>query len=422
MLLNEMNKKNKIISRYNKEVLLYLEVFQSGVIQFAKEFKIKNYFAKKITFGSHEKNDIFIPFSKIPNSIDIFKIGGETVEALLDQRLEGFLNNGQSFGDIKDFIAPKGSLGYLSEINSPLSVPLKLGSRGRFKINGFEIAFKIEEVKPERILPKKLGVDSGLFHFPDFDSRYEKFSPLFGIVFSLVIFIPCLFWLFNSPQKIRFGLEYLPEKIALQIIHPDHIRLLPFTMENQFENRRVTEQAVTLISELQRRWRAAETHKEFTSQIALLNKIPVQYENNNYEELAKVNLQKKYDELEQYRTSGQSPRYYSFLKPYPGFTTIVSGKSLGSNKISIKKRLAQIKKFDSAVKNYLKIDHEFMKDYLAPFEIKKAGIVDPPLTNRLLGPQPDISYQLEYLRYLEAEYLASKAEKSDFRKFLNAFI
>ena len=96
--------------------------------------------------------------------------------------------------------------------------------------------------------------------------------------------------------------------------------------------------------------------------------------------------------------------------------SIVSGKEGESNYFSIEKRMQQLIATDNAIVEYLKLDHLRMKEhYESNYGSKKKGIVAPPQTGQVIGPQVDPILFKRYDNYKSAEFYADIALHSKYR-------
>ncbi|WP_172603974.1 AgmX/PglI C-terminal domain-containing protein [Fluviispira sanaruensis] len=407
-------KRKKILS---DNAYLHLVVFQTGSIQVEKKLKISSLFTKKVNIGSKPTCDLFIPYARTLLEMCIFKIGRSYVDIILDPRLDGFLNSGNKYGELKEFTSPRGSLAKLTSIEDPLIVPLEYGSRGTIRYSGFDIAFKIEKEQ----IPKKInslkGADNNPFALPPYDVSIERNVIPISLIATGLAFVPVLFWLLNAPMKPETGLINLPAEVSLGFIAPDNLRLLPFVFKTQYSDENATKLAVFWVRELQKRWEYAEDGKEYKSIIPFLSNA---HKYMDYE-IPYENWEKKI--FDNYKNIDQSipfftlERYYQYLKPYPAFFTTLSGNNGESQYVTLIKRISQLKKTDAAIVEYLTSEHEILKDYYAKeFNAKKIGIVEPPSTGQVLGRQPAKSFYTEYQQYKDAERNASIAETSDFRR------
>ncbi len=408
--------KKKIL---NQNTFLFLQVFQTGALQLEKKLKIDSLFMRKIKLGDTAKCDLFIPFARTLLEMVLFKIGRNKVDIILDPRLDGFLSTGNKFGSLKEFTSPRGSLLQLTSIEDPLIVSLDYGSRGKIQFNGFDITFKIEKEQAIKYSPKVQKLERNIFQLPEFDVPIERKVIPISIIATGLAFIPIIFWLLKAPMEPSAGLINLPDDIAIKFIAPENIRLLPFVYKTKYDSTDNKKLAIFWIFELLKRWENAENNKPSESVIPFL-----QNAHNYIDETTKIEDWEKYIyenniAIEQHRTAKSSERYYSFLKPYPYFSSPVSGINGGSQYTVLLKRIKQLEKTDQAIIEYLEEEHEILKEFYAEkHKARKLGVVAPPSTGQVLGPQPDKSFINEFKNFKEAEREAEVSENSEYRKIL----
>lgn len=415
-MANYKNDKKKIL---NKNTFLFLQIFQSGAFQLEKKIKVNSLFFKKISIGSNENCDLFIPFARNLIEINIFKVGRNSVEIILDPRLDGFIKTDNKFGTVKEFISPRGSLIQLSSIEDPLLVSLAYGSRGKIKFFDFDIIFKIEKEIINNKEIKVQKISNNIFQLPEYDLPIERNVIPISLIATIFTFFPILIWLMKSPLQADTGLINLPQEIAIKFIAPENIRLLPFVYKSKYNGNDNEKLAIFWIFQLQKRWESAEVGINYQSIIPFLQNAHNYIETGTPIDNWEKNIYKNYKYLDNTRISKYSDRYFSFLKPYPAFSSVISGIEGSSQYVTLLKRLRQLKNTDNAILEYLSEEHLILKDlYETEYHSKKIGIVDPPSTGQVIGPQPDKSFNIEYKNYKSAEQEAKIAENSSFRKNL----
>lgn len=403
----------------NQNTFLFLQVFQTGALQIDKKIKIDSFFSKKIKFGYNSTCDLFIPFAQSLIEIGLFKIGRSKVDIILDPRLDGFLSTGNKFGNLKEFTSPRGSLLQLTSIEDPLVVSLDYGSRGKIQYNGFDITFKIEKEFQKKREIKVQALEKNLFQMPEYDTPIERRVIPISMIITGIAFLPIIFWLLKAPMVPNTGLINLPQDVSIQFISPANIRLLPFIYKTKYVQDDNEKLAIFWVFELMKRWESAEMGKSYESIIPFLQNAHKYINKSKKLEDWEKSVYENYKKIETHRTSKDSDRFYSFLKPYPSFSGMVSGVDGKSQYVTLLKRLKQLEDTDKAILEYLEEEHLILKDFYAKnHKAKKIGIVDPPSTGQVLGPQPDKSFKVEVNNYKEAEREAAVAEASSFRKTL----
>ena len=419
----KINKTKQKSTNTKKNIFLFIQVFQMGIVQTEKKFDINSIFNKKIRIGANKFCDLYLPHDHHIFDFNIFKIGKGKVEIFLDPRLDGYINTSQKFGDLHEFTAPRNALGVLTSVEDPLAVNLKQGARGRIRFFGFEIVFKIEEPQKEKIYKNLPRIERSFFPLPSFDSPIERYIILISLFATICLFFPILNLLLSFPTHNLKGFLNLPTEITLDLIAPKNIRLLPAVYGAEFKRDKVPQMSMLWIKELQMRWDQYDSGNEYISQLPFLSKpqkaIPIPNHLSDFQK--KVN--QSYEMLESNRIDWiKNERYYSYIKKSPLLASILSGKSGDSNTNIISKRLIQLDKTDLAILEYLKLEHLILKEfYKTEYNSKKIGIVTPPFTGQLLGRQPDPLFKIEFENYKIAEFFAQKAEDSNYRNYLNEF-
>ncbi|MES2614013.1 MAG: AgmX/PglI C-terminal domain-containing protein, partial [Bdellovibrionota bacterium] len=368
--------------------------------------------------------DLCLPFERHVVSLDIFKIGKGKAEIFLDPRLEGYINTSQKFGEVREFTSPRNALGVLTSIDDPLPIDLKLGARGRVCFFNFEIVFKVGLPVKEKIFKNLPKIERNFFQPPSSDSPIEKYIFPISILVTVCLFIPVINWLLNFPSQKVTGLLSIPVAVTAEFIAPENMRLLPFIFGESYVPETTPQQALLWVYELQTRWENAEQGLNYASMIPFLAKS--NSIDHFYDSLTpfqnKIKDQYKQTEAQR-KLLAQKERYYTFLKKSPMFGSILSGNQGESNYNTITKRIGQMQQADKAIVEYLKLDHKILKDfYQGKYNAKKLGIVDPPQTGQVLGPQPDPIFSKELASYKEAEFFAQIADESDFRLTLKGVL
>jgi hypothetical protein len=162
-------------------------------------------------------------------------------------------------------------------------------------------------------------------------------------------------------------------KFLQQFVHPDHFRYLPKIYGLQYSPDHSVEQAVEWITQLQARWNAEETGQKFNSSIPILKDFVRTDQFAGVEESWKEKVTKTQSEIEQSRTSKQSPRYYQFQKKSPVIVTTTAGAEKGSLYVRQLNRIQSIEASYGSMKTLVLAEQKFLKDYYAErgFESKE---------------------------------------------------
>jgi hypothetical protein len=360
-----MSNKTSKIKPASNQFCLFIEVRQAGVVQ-ADLLVPSGPKKREIVFGSRKNSDLWIELAKIPDAIKVFFCDGGKFGVFLEPRIDGFVNTGSEFGSVSEFLKPRGALAKLAAIADPYRVKLDPGARGVLKIGDFDILFKVEKpLPPERQRFFLDGAASKLFEPIQMDSESEKWARYLGFIFASLIFVPLIVWLVKAPHYSPASISQMSPKFLQQFVHPDHFRYLPKIYGLQYSPDHSVEQAVEWITQLQARWNAEETGQKFNSSIPILKDFVRTDQFAGIEESWKEKVTKTQSEIEQNRTSKQSPRYYQFQKKSPVIVTTTAGAEKGSLYVRQLNRIQSIEASYGSMKTLVLAEQKFLNDYYA---------------------------------------------------------
>jgi hypothetical protein len=373
---------------------LNVEILQFGFPQAVGQWSAKRFFSKEITFGVGSGADLHLPFTKLPPKIRIFEIRDGKVFVVLDPRVEGFINRGQEFGDVKEFLSPRGALAEVATIDEPLRVELKPGSRGSLRIYGFEAIFKYDLPPPP---PKSVhveGAGGGFLAHDVFDSPLEARALWIAFAALVCVLIPFGMWVkYASSQEYR-SLTSLPQEFLLRVVSPEHYPPLPrildgdggtyqgsqgasFTSVSEDESQKdprkyfrrdvVVNQAAYVVAELQKRWRKNEDGERVTSHIELLRMdLP-----DSAPEAGEARVAQKwkqaadfyYGNLKAQRTAPGADRYYTFQADTPRLAIMTTGEKRGSLRLRAQKRIEQTRRMYRSLVSLVETEQAFLRRF-----------------------------------------------------------
>ncbi len=439
--------------------VLRVEVLQYGCPQAVGQWASKRFFSKDITFGVDSGADLSLPFTKLPAKIRVFQIRDNKVFAVLDPRAEGFINRGHEFGDVREFLSPRGALAEVATIDDPLLLELKPGSRGTLRVYGFEVIFKYD-------FPVFKKQQQGFEHAGrGFFSRREVDTPAEGralwVALGAVVcaLFPFLVWLGYGKSQEYKTLVGLPQEFLLRIVSHEHLPLLPRILEDEikaddplvgatfgaaidedesqkdplrsFRSDVAVSQAAYVVSELQKRWRFAEDGVHRPSHISLLRfpspvSLPLNIADN-----WKVSADAWYGKVKFLRANPSSNRYYLYQAETPRLAVMTTGEKRGSLRVRTERRISQLRRLYQSAASLVQTEQEFVRSFYEKtlsfkprFDTKRATGAGEQIDKGVdLGPyflmpedaivsaKPEQHFLWEIQRYQAAQSLAEHASE-----------
>lgn len=408
----------KLSGKSQSDIRLRVQVFQGPAMQCEAQVRMDK--PARIRIGRSEKIELPLPFSGFAHDIVLFSITKWGAFVHLDPRIDGFVSDGQRFGDVRDFIAPRGALKELASVLEPLEVPIPVGSRGVLQIFGYSVVFKVERIRPAPLRPKIKGAPKAPFAPPPVNSLIEKTGFVFGSIATAAIVFPLIYWL-NKAQFSQFrSVKDTPVRMATHIIHADHFQIMPWVFGQDFLQSAIVPQAVQWVQELRNKWAAEEQGQVYSSSLRPLSGFsqPI----NSL--VRKNNWQSELDDnwsvvLRQNETATPG----TFVKgqtAYVPFRVVVSGGENGSISERIRSRLAKLERTHAAVVGLIEAEHGYLKEHFSGMNAAIAQIFDPPKEEGIFFRLAEKEFSLERERFHAAEGIAAlaranreeKAEKS----------
>ncbi len=413
---NHSYKSTKNSKKSNYSLFLEIEVLQAGSIQIQKIFKSNGLLRQKIALGANSNSILHIPFGTMSLPINLFEIKSGRIYSILDNRLTGFVNDGNQFGEVREFIAPRGSIAEIASISEPLKLELLDGSRGSLLYQDFQIVFKVHRgIKKENVI-KIAGAGRNFFALPSFDVALERQTIVLAGFLSIIMVSAVIVWLLKAPREEFTGLESLPYTYAMEVIHPQHFRYLPWIYRDQFNRYDAVSQVVNLISELQKRWQAEEAGTPYSSKIPAI----AAFSRDRYPRTMQLDWKKSidaaYEKLEKRRVSSESPRYFKFQKEYPRILLEVSGGLYGSLDVRMNQRIQQLKQMYASIKDRVQSEQGFLKSHYGDLNLKINEHFSPPKAIAGFSPKSAPEYEFDLQQFIAAEGLAKRAQESAFRE------
>lgn len=402
--------------------VLTIEVLQNGVVQAEGTWKLDTFFSKTVTFGTRSGCTLSVPYSSIPKTVKLFKVGRNKVSVLLDPRFQGHLNTGTKTGKLSEFLNPPGALADVFSVEQPLVVDLKKGARGIFQIYGFEIIFKVH--KPLPVSSRKIpgfGAGHAPFALPKAETRLEKLATPLAIFLGTAIVVPLLVWLLSSSQKSTTSFGQLNDEQLLPFVHPVHYTYAPAVFGGAFELEKINRSVFTWVAEYQRRMDALDAGKSYESPLPILaHTIPHRYQDTKtqWNNLYSAETKKIYDTF----NGKNASRFLQFSNLTSGFEATAAGGYRGSLVQRQNQRISDIKNAYRSIRSMVLTEHEYLKTHYASQDVKIKKLLDFPRTGRLLGAQPSEEFRKERNDFRGAQHYADAAKKTAFRAQLKEYM
>jgi hypothetical protein len=381
-----------------------------------------------------------LPYSKLPPKIKIFEISGGRVFAVLDPRAEGFINRGHEFGDVREFLSPRGALSEVASIDDPLRLELQPGSRGSLRIYGYEVIFKYEKPLPPKRELNMEGAGRGFFERAEVDSLIEARALWISLAAVFLGVLPFSIWLaFGRAEQIS-SLTTLPQEFLARIVDPDHLRLLPRVLEgskqtqnfreedlvtlmserdgekdprSEFRKDIMISQAAYVVKELQKRWRHAEDGVSVPSSIELFRfPSPVRAFSGVAERWQVVSAN-RYSGLQKKRQDPSNDRYWRYQMETPRLAAVTTGDRRGSLRVRVDRRLEGIRQLRSSLYSLVKTEQDFVHEYYkgnVSFRSRKDVDLGPVFwmpSPAIFNAKPEPLFHWEIQRYQAAEAMAN---------------
>lgn len=397
----------KIANMSSSDVRLRVQVFQGAAMQC--EYQVRMNKPARVRIGRSENIELPLPFSAFAHDVVLFSMKKWGAFVHLDPRIEGFVSDGQRFGDVRDFIAPRGALKELASVLEPLEVPIPVGSRGVLQLFGYSVVFKVERIRPERPKPKIQGAPKSPFSPPPVNSLVEKTGFLFGLAASSVIIFPLIFWFNKAHIKEFSDIKDVTIPIASNLIHADHFQILPWVFGSEFEKSQLVSQSVVWVAELRNKWATEDMGQSYQSSLSPLSGF-----SQPVDALARKNkwqnaLNERWSVVSRQNDTATPGTFVKGQLAYTPWRVVVSGGENGSIAERIRSRIEKLDKAHAAVVGLIEAEHGFLKDHFAEMNASIPQIFDPPKEEGLFFRLAEKEFSLERERYQTAEAVAALA-------------
>lgn len=393
----------------SETLLLLVQVYQGPALQCESRFRLGS--AVDVRLGKSTKSELSVPFAPFPNDILLFQITKWGAKVRLDPRFEGFVSDGQRFGSVRDFIAPRGALKELATVLEPLEVELPEGSRGALEITGYSVVFQVIRPKPIAKKPKVEGAPKAPFDLPYGQTPFEKAGFFLGVLASVLVTIPGVAWL-NKDQPARFrDVSDLSPFIAAEIIHPHHFQILPWAYGFDFQPSSVVKQSVEWVDELRNKWQSEELGRVYETQVPALRGQSVPEDVIARQKVWQSDLDMNWQAVYKKRESAAPGAFVKGQNSYAPFRVVVAGGDRGSIAERVKARLERMDRTYRAAVSLIETEHDFMKDFFKQQSAEIPEIFDPPKEPGLFFRLAEKSFSDEKTNFQTAESFAALARK-----------
>lgn len=406
-------------SARSSKLYLHLTVLQQGAPQISARVPLKGLLSRGVRIGRARRAELFVPYANLPEALRLFRAGRGKASVFIDPRLEGFLNDGNRFGTVREFIAPRGSLRDLATVLEPLEVPLGEGARGALRFGDFEILFRVD-ARTDTTLTTLLGrlpegAGRSPLALPDSNDPLERHGVWIAALAAGLVVGPLVLWLLKAPKTEWTGIGNLPAAYANDIIHPEHYDVLPMVFRERVDSEPLARLAHEWISALHVRWSAAEQGRVEVSHIPMLGAFPAGGVGPVDVEAIERRARAAYAAFHTEKDRSPDDRYLKALKGYPRIMTSTAGGLQGSLYVRQVRRIQRLRDTAEALQSQALEEQEFLKSHYAQNNVVLKEPFEIPKMETITGPAPHPDFEIEKSRYEKARSAASAARGSPVR-------
>jgi hypothetical protein len=388
---------------------LFVQVYQGPALQCEAAFSVNS--SQQIKLGPSRKANLRIPFSQFPHDYFLFHLTKWGAKVRLEPRMDGFVSDGQRFGSVRDFTAPRGALKELATVLEPLEVSIPEGSRGSLNVSGYTVIFRVAKPKPVATVPKVQGAPKAPFALPYGQSPMERAGFFLGTLAITLVAVPALAWLNKAPIHRFSGLGDLSPSLAAEIIHPDHFQILPWAFASEFKSNAIVSQAVQWVDELSKKWQSEEDGRIYEARIPVLKGLSVAEDPSERLKRWQAQFNEKWQQVERQRDTAVAGSFLRGQKEYAPLQVTVAGKQAGSITERVRARLARMDRTRDAAISMLEVEHIYMKNYFKEEKAEIHEIFDPPKEEGLFFRLAEKAFFDERENFRAAESYAALARK-----------
>lgn len=387
--------------------VLRIQVFQGPALQC--EFQTPLGRSCRVRLGKSQSIELPLPFSMFPNDVLLFSVTKWGAKVYLDPRIDGFVSDGQRFGEVRDFIAPRGALKELASILEPLEVPIPLGSRGALEIAGYTVVFRVEKLKPRQIKAKIKGAPKAPFALPETQSTLEKTGFLFAVLATILVTVPAVQWLNKAPLKEFKSMSDLSPFLAAEIIHADHFQILPWVFGQEFDSPQIVSQSLIWVDELRKKWGAEDSGLKYETNLPQLRGFSSPENVALRRKGLQDALDQEWKQVAQQRDLAAPGNFIKGQTSYAPMKVVVSGGERGSLSERVRAKLEKLNRTHAAVVSLIETEHAYLKGHFGTMNAEISQIFDPPKEPGLFFRLAEKSFSVERENFHAAESFASLA-------------
>lgn len=397
--------------------VLRIQVFQGPALQC--EFQTPLARTCRVRLGKSQNIELPLPFSLFPNDVLLFSVTKWGARVYLDPRIDGFVSDGQRFGEVRDFIAPRGALKELASILEPLEVSIPLGSRGALEISGYTVVFRVEKIKPQQPRAKIKGAPKAPFALPESQSMLEKTGFLFGVLATILVTVPAVHWLNKAPLKEFRSISDLSPHLAAEIIHADHFQILPWVFGQEFNSPEIVSQSLIWVDELRKKWSTEDLGLKYETSLPQLRGFSSPRNVALRRKGLADALDEEWNQVAQQRDSAALGNFVKGQTSYAPMRVVVSGGERGSLSERVRARLEKLNKTHAAVVSLIETEHAYLKGHFGTMNAEINQIFDPPKEPGLFFRLSEKSFSIERDNFHVAESFAALARGKQKPDYLN---
>lgn len=398
--------------------LLRVQVFQGPALQCELSRPLGR--RQRIRMGKSERMELALPFSNFASPITLFTLTPWGAKVHLDPRIEGFVSDGQRFGDVHDYIAPRGALKELASVLEPLEVSVPLGSRGTLEVGGYTVVFRVDKPKELVKKPHIEGAPKAPFALPESNSLMEKYGFLLGVGLSAMVSVPALFWLSKAPLREFQSIRDLTPMLAAEIVHPDHFQILPWAFGNEFMASKIVPQALHWTNELRRKWDSEEVGLAYSSDVPALRGFSQPETRGMRQKEWQATLATSWRKRADFKDTAAAGSFIQGQVAYAPLQVAVSGGVRGSLSERAKARIEKLNNTHASIVSLIETEHGYMKTHFKEMNAEIKEIFDPPKETGLFFRLAEPAFSEERKNYHAAESFAALAREK--RKRLTASV
>lgn len=401
---------NNVSSRSaGSAVFLRAQVFQGPALQC--EYACPLGKKGRIRIGKSDHIELSLPFSNFASAVTLFTVTKWGAKVHLDPRIEGFVSDGQRFGDVRDYIAPRGALKELASVLEPLEVSVPQGSRGTLEIGGYTVVFRVDKMKE---LPPSIpiaGAPKAPFALPEYNSALERYGFLLGVTLSVMVSAPALTWLSKAPLNEFKSIADMSPMLAAELVHPDHFQILPWAFGKEFDPTKIVHHALHWVDDLRKKWTSEEAGVSYSSDVPALSGFSTPELRGMRQQQWQTAFEDAWKKKTELRNTADVGSFVKGQNAYSPLRVVVSGGDKGSLVERARSKIERMNKAHASVVSLIEAEHAYMKTHFEAMGAEIKDIFDPPKEPGLFFRLAEQAFTDERNHYHLAESFAALARE-----------